>query len=714
MKRIFYIAATLMAACHVAFGQSPTTGRNFVMETVVKTPNKKTASSLSGLPVDSAGRTVSYFDGLGRTIQTVAWQAGPGKRDVVSFSIYDGFGREGKRYLPYAGQHVGDGSFRGDHLQGQQAYYGPAGWDAGVVRTAYPYSVTVFEPSPLNRVLEQGFPGAVWQPADASVANSGHTAKSAYGTNATGEVALWKVVAGGAQSTGSYAAGRLYKTVSKEENWVSGNAGTVEEFKDLDGRVVLKRVWETATFSLDTRYVYDDLGNLRYVVPPAVTATSFTDADAVADRFVYIYRYDGRKRLVGKKIPGKGWEELIYNPIDQVVFTQDAVERSKGHRSFSKYDALGRVVMTGYEIGHSGTREEVQATVNTLSPLWETRDNTPANYHGYNNLSCPSFVPNLQPQVVNYYDDYNIPGMPFNYASSYSMMTKGLPTASKARVIGTDDWLWTVSYYDSEGRVVKVYSQHYAGGGVNANRYDETSNVWNFDGTLASSTRLHRNGTALTTIAGRFEYDHAGRPTKTWQRLYGSPQTSGAEVLVSENVYNEIGQLKDKKLADGLSQTSFAYNERGWLKSSTNPKFSMALQYQEGTAAQYNGNISGQKWGAGASLPNTFVYQYDKLNRLTSGVSTGTVMSEVLAYDVMGNITSMNRDGVSGSYSYNGHRLTGISGGLATGAYDYDANGNATTDGRTGVTLGYNYLNLPATATKAGLNLAYTYDATGR
>ena len=49
----------------------------------------------------------------------------------------------------------------------------------------------------------------------------------------------------------------------------------------------------------------------------------------------------------------------------------------------------------------------------------------------------------------------------------------------------------------------------------------------------------------------------------------------------------------------------------------------------------------------------------------------------------------------------------------ATSSYAYDANGNETTDGRTGVSLGYNLLNLPTTATKPGLNLAYTYDATG-
>lgn len=104
------------------------------------------------------------------------------------------------------------------------------------------------------------------------------------------------------------------------------------------------------------------------------------------------------------------------------------------------------------------------------------------------------------------------------------------------------------------------------------------------------------------------------------------------------------------------------------------------------------------------------------MNRLETGVSTGNVMSEILTYDVMGNIKTMMRDaGATGTYNYTGNRLSSITGGpLATGTYQYDANGNAITDGRTGVALSYNILNLPATATKTGLSLAYIYDASGR
>src|SRR5690606_8613181 len=127
---------------------------------------------------------------------------------------------------------------------------------------------------------------------------------------------------------------------------------------------------------------------------------------------------------------------------------------------------------------------------------------------------------------------------------------------------------------------------------------------------------------------------------------------------------------------------------------------------------QYNGNIANQQWGAGTNLPNTYTYQYDKLNRLLSANSSGIAMSEVLTYDKMGNIQTLNRDGTGANqYHYNGNQLISIDN--VSGPYSYDADGNAVTDGRNGMTLTYNHLNLPRTAGKAGVSISYTYDALG-
>ncbi|MEJ5092761.1 RHS repeat-associated core domain-containing protein, partial [Sphingobacterium faecium] len=327
---------------------SPTTGQNYILTRSFRSPVK--ASQLSETrTIDQENRTVQYFDGLGRSLQTVQQQASPGFRDIVEHVEYDGFGRQTHQYLPYADVGTSYGSYRSTAKANQLAYYGSGSLDAHVKKTTAPYAVTVFENSPLNRVKEQGAPGVAWQPATTR-GTSGRTVVSDYGTNVvstTESVKLWQINTSknGATGTSNYVAGRLYKTVIKDENWLSGKTGTVEEYKDFEDRVVLKRVWESEAKKLDTYYVYDDLGNLRYVVPPAYTSTSIAES-ATGDfhELVYAYRYDGRQRLAEKKIPGKGWEWIVYNNNDQPILTQDAVQRGKASKEwrYTKYDAFGR------------------------------------------------------------------------------------------------------------------------------------------------------------------------------------------------------------------------------------------------------------------------------------------------------------------------------------------------------------------------------------
>ena len=84
-------------------------------------------------------------------------------------------------------------------------------------------------------------------------------------------------------------------------------------------------------------------------------------------------------------------------------------------------------------------------------------------------------------------------------------------------------------------------------------------------------------------------------------------------------------------------------------------------------------------------------------------------MSEVISYDVMGNIKSLNRDGTVRAYGCIGNQLQSVT---EMNTYAYDANGNATTDGRSGNVISYNRLNLPSGV--AALKLSYIYDATGK
>lgn len=671
--------------------------------------------------VCEVNQTVQYFDGLGRLSQTVMVQGSPSFRDLVQPVAYDIFRREQFKYLPYPAPLVASGGgFRASAVTDQAAFYTNPGANgaAGVTAIAgSAFAETRFEASPMHRVLEQGAAGASWQ------LSAGHTQKMDYGTNITNEVRLWAVTANGADGLTFYQPGTLSKTIIKDENWVAsaGKSGTVEEFKDFDGRVVLKKAYNTGEIAHCTYYVYDDFGNLRYVLPPAVNEngqaplTSFTEASNAFKQFIYGYRYDGRKRLIEKQIPGKGLEELVYNKIDQLVLSRDAQQRNSSKWLFTKYDVFGRVVMTGLHT-NAAERDTLQSVINAQSTLWESRDdaNTGGTGTGYSNAAEPKV--NVEAYLtISYYDNYSFYGNSSTYAATtaVSSMTKGRVTGSKVKVLDTTNALLMVNYYDEEGRVVETIGKNHLDG------MDRVVNIWNFAGELTASTRTHTGSASgpATTIATRYEYDHVGRKLATMESINGQ-----TEVVLNKLAYNEIGQLLKKDLhstdngTSFLQQTGYAYNERGWLKGSQSDQFSLRLKYDNGSSPQYNGNIANQEWGTADSYPNVYTYGYDKLNRLLSGSSTGISMSEVLTYDMMGNIASMNRDGIGMStYKYTGNRLDKVeTGPLTTGLYDYDLNGNATTDGRNGVTIGYNVLNLPSTVIKPeALSMSYTYDATG-
>ena len=714
----------------VLLASSPSSNQNYIISNTIRLTGIKDASQIAGKNVCEVNQTIQYFDGMGRPLQTVSLKGSSGFNDIVQPIAYDAFGREVKKYLPYSSS-VNNGSYKSDALQKLTAFYSNP--PSSVQNTPYPYAETRFEPSPLNRVLVQGSPGTDWQ------LTLGHTVKLEYASNnassLTSTSGFWakqygiSIAATGVRTLidqGSYGLNQLYVSISKDENWAPTDvkAGATEEYKDKEDRIVLKRTFKSASEILSTYYVYDDLGNLSFVLPPGSNPDGGAIDQVKLDTWCYQYRYDGRNRLTEKKIPGKGWEYLVYNKLDQVVMTQDANQRNKASQEWivSKYDAMGRVVLTGVyklpsSIANTSYLGAVQNSVTAQASQWESRI---ATGNGYTSNTYPaSWTTTL---TINYYDDYSLPGQ--NPFSSGSKMTRGLLTGSRVKVLdnttGTSNLLWSTFYYDDEGRVSKIYKQHFKGGTSSGN-FDEITSTYYFSGELKTSTRSHKAGNIeQVKILDEFEYDHIGRKKNSWQTI-GTIKT-----LISQNEYNEIGQLKNKKLhstdsgATFLQNTGYRYNERGWLISSSSPLFDMKLRYNvptRGAIAQFNGNIAEQEYTAAIGGNDWVTYNYDKLNRLTAGNSTEGLSETGIIYDKMGNITSLTRAGFGTlAYTYqNGNQsnqLASVSG-FKSGNFIYDANGNVTTDGTRGITLAYNYLNLPQTVS-GNRTMSYTYDAGGR
>ncbi|WP_311951007.1 DUF6443 domain-containing protein [Mucilaginibacter terrae] len=701
------------------------------------------ASTLGSRPASEVISAIQYFDGLGRPMQVVQFNANQdGTKDLVQPIAYDQFGREATKYLPYTASGT-TGIFRNNALAEQQAFYHPGGsgnsgdqLGGGLVRIPTPYGITKFEPSPLNRPVEQGAPGDAWQPAGSGIAGSGHTVRTAYMNNTTdGEraVRLYRstpVSAGdyrrSLSGNGYYPGGSLYLTVLKDENYIEGAdglAGQVHEYKDKEGHIVLKRTFnrrqDNSIETLSTYYVYDDFGNLSFVLPPgAHPDDTAVPVQGALDALCYQYRYDGRNRLVEKKIPGKGWEFIVYNRLGQVVITQDANQRSKSPQqmNYTKYDGLGRVIMTGIWIDdlHGNQpdidiRQDLQTIANSVGQ-WEERvsNNSDGQNSGYSNNAIPqgSFGQLL---TINYYDDYSFSSNPFGGPTgNQSIRTVGLLTGSKTNILGTNDYLWTVNYYDEEGRLVQSKTQNHLGGA------DIVKNSWNFSGELTATTRDHTAPGQSVTIANVYKYDHMGRKTDSWQRINGTQDS----VLLSRLEYSELGLLRNKQIGNNLQSIAYSYNERGWLKAQNSNAFNMRLSYQDhGNAAyrQWNGNITSQVWGPAAN-PNLhyYDYTYDKLNRLLSGTSDEG-FNETLGYDVMGNIQTLSRNPMgTNTYGYSGNQLTSISG-FVNGTFVYDMNGNQTQDNTKGINITYNQLNLPQLISKpsTGETMTNQWLATG-
>ncbi|PWG77891.1 sugar-binding protein, partial [Pararcticibacter amylolyticus] len=399
-----------------------------------------------------------------------------------------------------------------------------------------------------------------WQLSTSGVSGSGHTGKTEYSTNtASGDrsVRLYRaetVTTAGQQhqrtlsTSGNYAASQLYLTITKDENWTSGKTGTTEEYKDKEGQVVLKRTWKDESTPYSTYYVYDDFGNLSFVLPPGAEPDNGGIDATKLNKYCYQYRYDGRNRLIEKRIPGKdGWESTVYNTIDQAVLTQDPKQAQNGKWTFTKYDGLGRVVMSG-EYASSVSRASLQTTVNAQAFNWENYVGGTAG-EGYTNQSFPT---SSTPFTVNYYDGYTFPGSttfgPLPVARSPK--THSLLTGTRIKVLGTTTMLTSLTFYDEDGRVMQVKSQNYRDG------VDSVLTTYTFTGEPDTVTRYHTSPGSSVTTRTRYAYDHMGRKTKTWENI-----NNAGEVLLSENEYNETGQLWKKKLHNGAQTITYTYNE---------------------------------------------------------------------------------------------------------------------------------------------------------
>jgi len=731
--------------------------RNMMQEEVIKVSGITDDSQIYSLTPNQKQITRSYFDGLGRTIQTNAVKASPLQKDIIQSYKYDNLGRQTTDYLPYAGSD-GSGNFHASATTEQLAFYSNGTGDK-VADDSSPFKQAIFENSPLQRLLQEGSVGNNFQPGQ-------HNKSVSYRQNTSADAVINWSAAG--VNVGVYAVGTLSATIFTDE---AGKQSLL--FKDVAGKTVLKRelinevIGGVTETKLDTYYIYNEAGSLIWIVPPKAVAimkaaSNWALTQTTVSNLLFSYLYDDRGRLVEKKVPESGTIYFIYDPLDRLVLLQDANLRLTNKWNYIKYDVKNRAISQGvYLDATRTTRTTMQTYVSGLnySVTYYEKRSTAAATRYYTNLVFPTT--GITPLAYGYYENYDInqdgtadygyQAQGLTGEASPTSNTRGVLTAVSKRSIGAglaDIWLTNVIFYDKKGNVIQTRSNNQITAAVS----DTRTNVLDFIGKATQVKTVKVTGSTTTTVLSKYAYDHSSR-LKTIDDAYNG----STPIRIAAYEYNELGQLVDKKLhsvnsgSSYLQSVDFRYNIRGSLISinngtltsdtkndDLNDVFGMEVLYdvkdtQLNNTSYYDGSISALKWRAitpSATNPNQKAYRFDyntqkqlknalysnKTVAATTWINDGAFDEKSIAYDHNGNISVLKRNALlSGTisevdnltYTYIGNLLSNVADGTggnyatvgfknptaSTAVYTYDAAGNMITDPKKGLALSYNLLN---------------------
>lgn len=479
------------------------------------------------------------------------------------------------------------------------------------------------------------------------------------------------------------------------------------------------------------------------------------------ENFLFIYQYDERQRMIGKRVPGADWTYMVYDQWDRLVLFQTPNQGETDEWVYTKYDALNRPVVTGLveiteeldEIRTAAMSETMRVTPETTSGVnydltsvypqgTEAEVLTVTFYDDY----APAFFATLQPQAADL-DSVN--------ASAADLLTqvKGQVTGTWTKVLGTGTFLKSAIYYDDRYRMIASVSDNYLQG------TDAVYNEYDFVGNVLKSRSVHNVSGNITKETNFYTYDHQNRLIRQDYRLGDS---SSERITLAEYEYDALGNIKNKYLFKDPSETlpkplqklEHDYHIHGYLKGfntayqadeSLYPDvFGMELFYDNGfEQINYDGQISGVKWfnesdGSWSTIEagESYGYQYDAMKRILSadfhGINEDYSM-DIAGYDDNGNILGLNRKGGAlGAdvdkleYDYVDNRLISVTdrafdplgfhdGKSRVEEFKYDHSGNMIQDLNKGIDrIDYNHLNLPENVVfENGMQVVYKYTSDG-
>ncbi len=593
-------------------GLEVSTGQNYILSI---TPTVAT-TDVNYLPVEQCKQTVSYFDGLGRPLQTVLRGITPNKADLVSGIVYDNAGREAQKWLPAV---VADN--KGAYVSNYQNYAISSNYG-----DQYPYQQTNYEPSPLNRVTRQWGVGQDWR-------NAGRADSIVYLTNDGNDVNRYTVDDNTVAYNGAYDAGQLYVTETRdEENHIT------REYKDKQGQVVLKRVIpveNNRSLYHDTYYISDDFGNLRFVLPPKLegsvdanllnqygysskgllTGTKVAMLNNTSTQLITTIYYDDKARpvqtLATNNLSGYDYEYTAYN------FTGQPIKKRHVHKAFNNavitedyvytYDHAGRPLVTTHKL-NGGT--EV-----TLSSISYDEQGRVSNKSVHGGAHSTGYAYNVRSWVKS------ISSPEFSETLFYQDQLDGKPACYNGNISAMQ---WSTAYdgnsqrkyyytYDALNRLTKAtYSPNEI--------YNEEVGLYDKNGNIL---QLKRNG---------YVYPNNINKIDDLELSYNGNQLTYVKDVSTETPKG-FNDFKDK--TDSSTPIEYKYDNNGNMRSDYNKGISWIkynslnlpakLQFANGNKSEYLYDASGVKRQAkysfspiGVNIPIDDRYienqQFDSLN----------------------------------------------------------------------------------------------------
>lgn len=620
------IKITFLALCVPFLLYAQSKKQNYIKETLHLDTN--------GASIEN----VSYYNGLGDLSEIVSTASGTSD-NVYTFKTYDSKGRESKNFYPTP---IGSGLDFKD-------YYSFVSASSNYYNDEYAFKQNYYDDA--DHIVREDVAGNNWH------AHSAHNEFS-YETNTLSD----KVIRYDADPIAKsyYPEGCLEKESAKDAD---GNEVVI--FKDLDGNTILERRNQG-----DTYYVYDKLGQLRYILSP-----QYQEKEDLA-AYAYQYDYDECGNLVRKTLPGSQYTQYWYDKEGLLAYEQDALLRDKGLYRFYLYDRFDRVVLVGTTTSCNTNIKNAKHDVSFSSQNGGIAN---SGYAFYGNTSNFSKGSNVSLEKAYYYDSYGFLSGAFkdDFAPISPSQKGGCNDLLAGSIIKTSNgqFLFTVNSYDPKGNLINTSTKGLKG------YTSKVSNTYSLTNKLVTSdAELDVKYGELLKISLTNEYSTRNNLLISKKLILSHGE--GTESSSTLNyMYDATNRLSQIVRPEQYGNVSYSYDVHGWPVKIESNSFKEELSYSDGVGTPcYNGNISSLKWSnSNYSEKRGYKFHYDRLNRLTEAnygegeslSNAGDNFKESVNYDLNGNITSLERHGKKqdGTYgvidklnvSLNGNQIVNIS-----------------------------------------------------